>query len=211
MSGAESGVWHGVVRSDRLVLAAEVVLLDARTGRELGRRCVHVPFFLELDDGTLLPVEPSRVFIPHVESTRGLWETVRGRLGSCLLPREVKGGHGRTWLELRERIVCAGDRVSMRGALHRGAPRTDGYRLASERPAAIRALEMVVSAPTARSVDRLCAQEREHYGIPPAGSAASRGEEGALASSQDAARVLHRLSRGLEKFGDFLLDPETWE
>ncbi len=37
----------------------------------LARRRVHVPFWIELDDGTALPVEPSGALLPDARATRG--------------------------------------------------------------------------------------------------------------------------------------------
>ena len=204
---APEETWTGHVRCDLAVPLGEIVLLEADSQRELARRRVHVPFFIELEDGVVLPVEPSQARLPEAEVTRGSWSSLRERFGSYLIFPEARRSVWGGWLELQERLVCNGDLITLLGELHRGSPCTDGYRAASERPAGIRARAVQVDVPAARERERLSARERSRYGV---ASSAAEGSESGMWESSTASRALDVLESVFGGLGDLLVDKD-WD
>ncbi len=202
--------WSGTVRCDLAVPVGEVVLLQAPGGHVRARRRVRAPFFLELDDGELLPVEPSRARLPESETitSTGLWDLLRGKFGAYLIYPDARKQVWKGWHGLHERLVCNGDRVTIVGELHRGAPRDGGYRASPRWAKAIRALEIAVEARAPRDRSLLCAAERREYGAdtPPPGTIAALPEVAYEAPGFSSSEAFEALAGVLAIAGELLGD-----
>ncbi|MBZ0119168.1 MAG: hypothetical protein K8H88_19390 [Sandaracinaceae bacterium] len=186
--------WSGVVRCDDLaVVVGDVSLRDAH-GHVLAQARVRTPFWLVRADGRLFPVVPTRVLLTQIEPTvtLGRWQRLRAELGCHLLFPMLPQTPPPRELELRERLVCPGDSITVHGDLFHAPPTESHYRSSSLGPGAILA--------HAISLDAVGPRERTLVPSPPPHLEAERRDErfGSAAAIAAAGRILQRIVKALE-------------
>ena len=196
----------GFVRTDLLVPLADVELHDV--GRRLRERVrVRMPFFIEIDDGRVLAVEPSAATLATETHERsGLWSDVNSQFAAFLLfPQVQLGPHDYlVQLAVRERTACNGDLVTVQGLLVGRFVPGNSYREAGARREAVRATTITVQQPSERNRERLSARERLRYRVdhPPTVPSVLFDEH----PPDDSGGLLASIATMLESIGDIDLD-----
>tara|TARA_R100000988_G_scaffold51937_1_gene25458 strand:- start:96 stop:899 length:804 start_codon:yes stop_codon:yes gene_type:complete len=159
---------QGVVVSDAFVPIADVTLLS---GLQVEARTVcREQFTLRLDGGRMVRVDPTRARLLDVETVRtvGPWEALQRESFAAfmLFPKVQLARYDplHTW-QAAERVICAGDRVTVSGVHATVGDGREGYRQAGAELREVRAEDVRVDEPVPRDRALLSDAERRRYGV----------------------------------------------
>lgn len=164
----DDSVLQGVVVSDTFVPVADVALMS---GLQVESRAViREPFELRLDSGRMVRVDPTRGRLEDVETVRtvGRWETLHRESFAVfmLFPKVQLARYDplHTW-QAAERVVCAGDRVTVTGVGAAVGDGREGYREAGAELREVLAEDVRVDEAVPRDRARLSDAERLRYRV----------------------------------------------
>jgi len=164
----DDSVLQGVVVSDAFVPVADVALMS---GLQVESRAViREPFELRLDGGRMVRIDPTRARLEDVETVRtvGRWETLHSESFAVfmLFPKVQLARYGplHTW-QTAERVVCAGDRVTVTDVGVAVGDGREGYREAGAELREVQAEDVRVQEAVPRDRARLSDAERLRYRV----------------------------------------------
>lgn len=159
---------QGIVVSDSFVPIADVAFLS---GLQVEARTVcREHFTLRLDGGRLVRVDPTRARLLDVETVRtvGPWEALQRESFAAfmLFPKVQLARYDplHTW-QAAERVICAGDRVTVSGVHATVGDGREGYRQAGAELREVQAEDVRVDEPVPRDRALLSDAERRRYGV----------------------------------------------
>jgi len=160
--------YRGTVRGDVFVPVADAVLAEGSRARHRVRK--REAFVLELDEGGSVEVDPSEATLEGVdtERTTANWREIAEQFGAFLVFPEVdlQRRDDSSRFTLSERVVCDGDRVTVRGRPRVAEAGTgSGYRETGASVDVIEAADIEVDDPVARGRERLTTEERAKYRV----------------------------------------------